>query len=286
MKLFFRWLDRSLESIMIMREDNSIKFVSNRRAKSDLSVPVRRVEIALTKDTTPSVEEKNLLKAEQDKEQSKLAESVRWTYRDVGLACDEIKLSNISLVSFTALSLTLQCLRCKTNTDVEVNCNGYLLVKSCGRCNQSLSLQCTSGKYCLNCWFKVLAHENELRLAVLNVSECIPVFLIQGMGQLTCGVCLPDDPATTTNIRIAQIKPATTYTYSCKHCHAKMSIVIPAIDWRYRDHAPTVYGRGAKKEKQLFKFTIGEPLLDNGTCKHYKKSFRWFRFPCCGKSKM
>ena len=25
------------------------------------------------------------------------------------------------------------------------------------------------------------------------------------------------------------------------------------------------------------------PLPKNGTCKHYKKSFRWLRFPCCAK---
>ncbi len=24
--------------------------------------------------------------------------------------------------------------------------------------------------------------------------------------------------------------------------------------------------------------------LDNGTCKHYKKSRRWLRFPCCGRA--
>lgn len=29
---------------------------------------------------------------------------------------------------------------------------------------------------------------------------------------------------------------------------------------------------------------LGKPLPDEGTCKHYKKSYRWFRFPCCGKA--
>lgn len=30
--------------------------------------------------------------------------------------------------------------------------------------------------------------------------------------------------------------------------------------------------------------TVGTPLPYNGTCKHYRKSFRWFRFPCCGQA--
>ena len=28
---------------------------------------------------------------------------------------------------------------------------------------------------------------------------------------------------------------------------------------------------------------VGKPLPDYGTCKHYKQSFRWFRFSCCNK---
>jgi len=40
----------------------------------------------------------------------------------------------------------------------------------------------------------------------------------------------------------------------------------------------------AKKKKDTFQFKLGEALPKNGTCSHYRKSFRWFRFPCCGRS--
>jgi len=36
-----------------------------------------------------------------------------------------------------------------------------------------------------------------------------------------------------------------------------------------------------KKNKAEFK--VGNPLPKNGSCKHYKNSHRYFRFPCCGK---
>ena len=39
--------------------------------------------------------------------------------------------------------------------------------------------------------------------------------------------------------------------------------------------------KNAKNKDPLIR--IGQPLPDYGTCKHYKKSFRWMRFPCCGK---
>ncbi|KAJ1649918.1 hypothetical protein IWQ61_009139 [Dispira simplex] len=38
---------------------------------------------------------------------------------------------------------------------------------------------------------------------------------------------------------------------------------------------------GHSKEK--LGIVPGQPLPDKGSCKHFKKSFRWFRFPCCGK---
>ena len=28
----------------------------------------------------------------------------------------------------------------------------------------------------------------------------------------------------------------------------------------------------------------GKPLPENGACKHYRKSFKWFRFACCGRA--
>jgi len=35
--------------------------------------------------------------------------------------------------------------------------------------------------------------------------------------------------------------------------------------------------------KNKFEFKVGLPLPNNGSCKHYKGSNRYFRFPCCGK---
>ena len=29
---------------------------------------------------------------------------------------------------------------------------------------------------------------------------------------------------------------------------------------------------------------IGKPLPNKGTCKHYSHSYRWLRFPCCGRA--
>ncbi|KRW99752.1 Homeodomain protein [Pseudocohnilembus persalinus] len=38
------------------------------------------------------------------------------------------------------------------------------------------------------------------------------------------------------------------------------------------------------KKKKVGIFKLGQPLPANGICSHYKNSFRYFRFPCCGKA--
>ncbi|KAG0329751.1 hypothetical protein BGZ99_000486 [Dissophora globulifera] len=43
-------------------------------------------------------------------------------------------------------------------------------------------------------------------------------------------------------------------------------------------------GAGNRKNGGLdFELKVGEPLPRKGACDHYKKSRRWFRFPCCSK---
>jgi len=41
-------------------------------------------------------------------------------------------------------------------------------------------------------------------------------------------------------------------------------------------HAAAAAGKGGQR------FQVGRPLPAQGTCKHFKHSYRWLRFPCCG----
>ena len=44
---------------------------------------------------------------------------------------------------------------------------------------------------------------------------------------------------------------------------------------------PLSSGKQRTRTKVEKGFTEGQPLPDKGTCVHYKKSQRWFRFTCC-----
>ena len=52
------------------------------------------------------------------------------------------------------------------------------------------------------------------------------------------------------------------------------------------DAAPVIKSTSSKAKKPPKDPSIreGYPLPEFGTCKHYKHSYRWLRFPCCGKA--
>ena len=82
----------------------------------------------------------------------------------------------------------------------------------------------------------------------------------------------------------------------CKGCFKKMTFSYMALTL-----AALALGQGGEEEeegngpsvqdimkkifarKTKFEFKVGLPLPNNGSCKHYKGSNRYFRFPCCGK---
>merc|ERR1712203_64737 len=40
----------------------------------------------------------------------------------------------------------------------------------------------------------------------------------------------------------------------------------------------------ARRHERELGIKVGQPLPEKGTCKHYQKSYRWLRFPCCGRA--
>ncbi|KAG0351510.1 hypothetical protein BC939DRAFT_463975 [Gamsiella multidivaricata] len=87
-------------------------------------------------------------------------------------------------------------------------------------------------------------------------------------------------------------------TANCRKCHARLILSIEG-DLKFiklspgdlmRADASTLSQLPLKKKKPLknkngldFELKVGEPLPRKGACDHYKKSRRWFRFPCCSK---
>lgn len=86
----------------------------------------------------------------------------------------------------------------------------------------------------------------------------------------------------------------TEHSAKCSKCFEKITIsaltgisLIQSLVSK-GDVAPSIAARIASVKKtvkpkaQNLNLRIGDPLPENGTCKHYRKSYRWFRFSCCG----
>ena len=82
---------------------------------------------------------------------------------------------------------------------------------------------------------------------------------------------------------------AITYQFGCLECGTAYEMVQgPKADVAFRCHKclETVRIRVAKvcyKKKETAEQIKPGELPDRGTCRHYRKSTRWFRFPCCNR---
>ncbi|KAF9998037.1 hypothetical protein BGZ80_000731 [Entomortierella chlamydospora] len=87
-------------------------------------------------------------------------------------------------------------------------------------------------------------------------------------------------------------------TANCRKCHARMTfsmegevkfVKLSPGDLMKANSAALeqlpLKSKLARKNKNGldFELKVGEPLPRKGACDHYKKSRRWFRFPCCSK---
>lgn len=76
---------------------------------------------------------------------------------------------------------------------------------------------------------------------------------------------------------------------NCVQCHQKMNCSIQGLQFHkikaVRATPVNVEVKKVKKPKDpmMMGVRVGFPLPENGACKHYKRSFRWMRFPCCGR---
>ncbi|CAK0859279.1 unnamed protein product, partial [Prorocentrum cordatum] len=84
----------------------------------------------------------------------------------------------------------------------------------------------------------------------------------------------------------------------CPKCYAKLNLAIegaellgPAVErWRKiaEEGGDQMNARKrlqeARRQEKALGVVAGQPLPGKGACKHFTKSYRWLRFPCCGRA--
>lgn len=189
------------------------------------------------------------------------------------------KLDNVSLFKCTSLHLMVKCNRCKETVQVQ-NIKSDQDAKerwmACPTCTAELGIK----------FVGELVHQGAKSLGLLQLSGCKPYDILPSGYIGTCGSCMADMAHTLT---LSPHDPPR--TMACFSCHAKMTCGLG--DYTFIK----IGSEGGEKlkadEKQVMKLkqkkkkedhlVIGEPLPNRGTCTHYGKSNRWFRFSCCNK---
>ncbi|XP_028406973.1 uncharacterized protein LOC114529384 isoform X2 [Dendronephthya gigantea] len=296
---FLRWLDRNLEDLFtkalkqVEAQAAGLQFItfdnkvvggsskeetelSNPNDKQDLESNLENVKTSASQfdaedkevDSKPESVMFEMIEAKKT-HNSKKGTEIRFQ----GMELHE----NTATVRIKSLFFTVQCGRCKNKEEMPNCMENMQMVLPCSKCSNDQSITITSSE---------IVHQNSTTVAYMDPQGCLPVDLILSECELIIG-CLNCSKDTSTK----GITYGSTKNVWCNHCHQKLDMKIEtARFYQLRPDIALVSGEKIKRV-QLQKTTRnkdppikhGQALPENGTCKHYKKSYRWMRFPCCGK---
>ncbi|CAJ0605481.1 unnamed protein product [Cylicocyclus nassatus] len=168
-------------------------------------------------------------------------------------------------------------MRCGQEHDHSIPADDHSVGWRCKRCQLAQSIRLRPQ----------LVHENSSITALLEARGCRPLDCILQQSQLrfTCLACNKEDD-------VQKLNFGSTHKSWCRECHTLCEFTITAVRFRgdlakiaAEDQVTASKIPKAKKEVKVVSAIVeGQPLPELGTCKHYRKSYRWFRFPCCGRA--
>ncbi|XP_051808005.1 uncharacterized protein si:dkey-24l11.2 isoform X2 [Acanthochromis polyacanthus] len=295
---FLRWLDRSLERLFtegarqlkkdIDLEKAGLQFITYQELQATASERFESApdaadadeengNVAETENTEgeKSVQQENRDgdDGQQQEEASHLVENIKISDPRRGT---EVKLLGLRLGENTAtvaaqqITVCLQCNRCKVTADLTLN-GRTPCAAQCDKCNAGIN---AAFRPCL------LHHYSDV-LGYLDLHNATPADLVLQECELNVGCLSCSQEGPVQNLLYGQAKE-----FNCEHCHGKLSILVESTRFQYipphtnktgsRDvHFKTIRDPAVQK---------GKPLPEKGTCKHFKQSHRWLRFPCCGRT--
>ncbi|KAJ2847263.1 hypothetical protein IWW36_003943, partial [Coemansia brasiliensis] len=193
-----------------------------------------------------------------------------------------VKMTNISLAHCHSLNLTVRCLRCKNTVEVmsvtpTVRADrDHQLWKACDTCSTILGIRFRPD------WM----FTGTTTLGYLDCSGCTPFELLPSKFTLSCDPCTmsqDEKPADTAgSVGIASVS-----TFSCRSCFARLSILLQEPQFvRLQSGVKLGGSSGAaqiskaianrkkkpSRQEELLQLGVvpGQPLPNNGTCKHFR----------------
>lgn len=197
-----------------------------------------------------------------------------------------LELEGLATLIPRVLRLEVVCGRCRKPADLSVEkaqrgldvCSAEM---ACPVCKQQLAVQMAPSICHGGC--PTIAH-------VLGVS-CHPIQLLRSDFEAECGEC-------TETTRINNAGPGYRKKSACHSCATRLFLSVQGCEllglavahWRQvaEEEGAKMTARRQLQEARLRErelgIQVGQPLPERGTCKHLQKSYRWLRFPCCGRA--
>lgn len=177
-----------------------------------------------------------------------------------------VMLKNVGSAACLGAILAVNCARCKRLEEVKLAADGseaFAGQIECGNCHQSLYLD----------FHPLILHEkNTTNLGEIQSQGCSPLRVLYFAYKVSCFSCSTDIPTGFSGI-------LEKLSANCPQCEAKFAFSIGQVEFLSGTEEPLE--KGQKRSKPRTQLIVGQPLPQNGICKHYKHSYRWFRFRCC-----
>ncbi|PMD35568.1 zf-CHY-domain-containing protein [Hyaloscypha variabilis F] len=189
--------------------------------------------------------------------------------RGTAISFPFIELYGIELLEIVVLNITVKCERCKDVTEIKGLKNGIAKSESCRKCASQFSIT----------FRRDFVHAHAVRAGFLDLEGCIVGDMLLSTFIPTCSECSTAYPAP----GIVSVQGETT-TNVCRECHQKFTFKIPAVKFlRISSSGRLPPASGPRRKKETLGLHAGTELPKRGRCRHYSKSYRWFRFSCCQK---
>lgn len=184
-----------------------------------------------------------------------------------------LSMTGIALLEPLSTSVTLKCLRCKSSANAPLLSQSTAAASSTSGngVDSTNQIVCTSCSAVLRCTLTstLLLHQSNSRIGYLSLLNCTPQVLGPIKFRITCN-CDKQDV-------IQGVVSGQQEYHICRSCHSRTSLTISNISFLNVTAPATskLRFRATKREGQ------GRGLPNSGSCKHFRKSYRWFRFSCC-----
>ncbi|XP_018423135.1 PREDICTED: uncharacterized protein LOC108796193 [Nanorana parkeri] len=302
---FLHWLDRNLERLFTEGARLLKRDIEVERAGLEF-VPYQQLQAAITDKSSEEVNTDSGLQdtklEETPKEDLEDDNSDSWTSCDddedddnpeAGTTADGMKSVEGGGGPGPSKGTEIQFLGLKLGEGVGT-LTAYRIVVSlvCSRCNVTADLSLTGKQPCAaqceKCNSRIagtfhpsILHQYSSVLGYVDIQGAAAKDLVLPECTFMAGCLNCSREEQIQNLSFGLIKDV-----NCLNCHSKLSISSEAVRFQKVQRYPSnkdQHGFGRKKVRDPA-IQSGKPLPDHGTCKHYRKSCRWLRFPCCGKA--